>query len=263
MRCPAEFQVRPSKIVGLCASHIDGPARLRALQAMLDSVAAQTRPVQLWLSISSIGVLEADAKSVLKDQASRRPWLQVLWRCGRLAQFEHYARLCADLEGIGPRTWCLFTDDDDNWHPTRAQAYFEAAQMPGVDSVIVCACGRHAHGAVQPAPCEYFEFAARFDLLASFCSQAPAATLALRGCDLVWRNVMWCTAWYVFRARAAWLYWQNVDAGRMAELGGYIDAAGAAWQGLRAACANENSSLCLDPQHMRRAHWLQGACDAS
>jgi hypothetical protein len=71
----------------------------------------------------------------------RRVDLIVRRRDVRLTQFEHYKLLAEELmaERDAGKTWVIFTDDDDLWHPTRTAHYMKAIKG-GVmnNSVYVC-----------------------------------------------------------------------------------------------------------------------------
>lgn len=134
------------QLVGLLATHI-GPrdqSRVDRLRRLLRSVQGQTRRVPLLVSWSAddtasgsppsaaIGGSAAERAAALLSEHERLGVVQTLprWR-GRLTQFEHYARLrdvVARQVQAGREPLLLFTDDDDIWHPQRAEEYLAAAQ---------------------------------------------------------------------------------------------------------------------------------------
>lgn len=216
------------RLIALCASHIDCYKRLCALHRMLNSVAAQTISVDLYLSIS--GAHESTIETI-RDHGAK---VHVFARQAPLTQFQHYKLLCADLlsnqESVED-VWCMFTDDDDVWNERRVEAYLYAIKS-SVHDVVVCAGGRMHNGRLVESPIEYFEYAARFTLFKHFFDTARPALLELRGCDLIWRNVLRSQLATVFRPfdTAGWLYWHETPEERMDQLWTYIGETKQGWQ---------------------------------
>ena len=218
----------PIMLIAMCASHIDGPDRLRALHHMLESVSKQTQPIDLFLSISGPSKHDIDA---LKQEFGG--WLHVAWRGSeRLAQFQHYCLLCDEITHDPDNCWCMFTDDDDEWHERRVEHYATAVRViPEVDAM-VCVGGRVMNDRPFFEPIEYFEFASKLGAFQRFCHDVHPDTLALRGCDLVWRNAMIRTmSCGAFRCAEGvpYLYRQVTPMERMLELESYIGSARDAW----------------------------------
>jgi hypothetical protein len=260
--------VQHIKLVGLCASHIDSGARLHSLGRMLESVDRQTLGIELHLSVScGMTVDESACKDALTLWTTQYKWLKALYRGARsISQFEHYALLQSE---VADDAWCLFTDDDDEWHANRAARYAQAIIEEGhnghsdppvqeattelvVDAVDVVACtaGRlYYDGSLRTAlrrsewnpdnvmrptvPCEYFEFSIRSTCFKRFFALAMPMELALRGCDLIFRNYLMSLPCMVFRAPEDWLYFQHGLSTRRVELERYLGDAASAWKRLQ------------------------------
>ena len=216
-------------LIALCASHVDGPDRQAALHRMIRSVASQTTKIKMYLSIS--GTSDND------EMLSQYDWLIVKQRgVERLTQFQHYALLCQEILRDGIKYWCLFTDDDDIWHETRVAKYMaaiDALDSNGYD-VVSCVSGRIHNGRIVEYPVEYFEFATKFHVFAQFFRNARPELLKLRGCDLIFRNVMrshyQCTMFRVKDDDVPWLYNQHTPKARMNELSLYLPEAEMGWR---------------------------------
>ncbi|CAE7457047.1 P4H11 [Symbiodinium natans] len=115
-------------------------SRVDRLRRLLRSVEEQTLSVPLLVSWSAEDA-EADkafresvaerASAVIDDFQSRGVIHAMPRLRGRRAQFQHYARLRESLKRhIQPsdQPWVFFSDDDDLWHPRRAQEYVHAIQ---------------------------------------------------------------------------------------------------------------------------------------
>ena len=216
-------------IIALCASHVDTGDRLAALHRMLDSVCAQTCPIDLYLSVSGTDFVSESWLSMhygsvhVRHRGARR-----------LSQFQHYKLLVDELSHRTDtkRTWCIFTDDDDVWHEIRVESYAVAiddATRRGRYAPVACIGGRMHNGQMVEMVIEYFEFAATLHEFVRFFEIATPEMLALRGCDLLWRNAMRLARCSFFRATVPWLYKQRTPRERMDELDTYIGAAKDAW----------------------------------
>lgn len=205
-------------LVALCASHIDSDERLKALHRMLDSVSAQTYPIELHISISGVDSV------VTQDLRNKYKWLHVYHRQEHLAQFEHYKLLSEEVLA----EWCMFTDDDDVWHERRVEKYLASIKETQND-VVACVAGRMHNGRMLDEPIEYFEFAAKLAMFCQFFSRARPELLKLRGCDLIWRNVMRSLPCTLFITNT-WLYKQETPQERMNELLTYLDDAKKGWE---------------------------------
>eukprot|EP00928_Gymnodinium_smaydae_P007563 TRINITY_DN12710_c0_g1_i2.p1 TRINITY_DN12710_c0_g1~~TRINITY_DN12710_c0_g1_i2.p1 ORF type:complete len:355 (+),score=66.69 TRINITY_DN12710_c0_g1_i2:69-1133(+) len=135
----------PRRLIGLLAAHFSAAdeGRVERLRRLLVSVGEQTHRVPLLASWSAD--LDRDATNVaaraerIFQEFSRAGVVRALPRPpqGRLAQFEHYRRLNNVLQqhavALGRSApeelepLLLFSDDDDIWHPRRAEEYLMAA----------------------------------------------------------------------------------------------------------------------------------------
>jgi hypothetical protein len=130
----------PFAWLALCASHIASPERLVVMKSMLLSWCAQSVALPLWISISyaTDELRAAGTRLFAEFRAPKGVELVVLQNKTSKSQFQHYAGLVArfrakfgsDLEAAR-RTWLLFTDDDDTWHPQRARVYFHRLDSLG------------------------------------------------------------------------------------------------------------------------------------
>ncbi|KAK9805556.1 hypothetical protein WJX72_004898 [[Myrmecia] bisecta] len=141
------------------------------------------------------------------------PGLTIILRDGKLSQFEHFKHLSA--LGFTNATWLLFTDDDDIWHPTRAETYYDAILAGERDgshaAYAVCKTIPDAHvdapiatvedvmalfasGALMPrtedtetyteALGNYVEYAVHLSTLRNFVNNAAPAILRHPYCDM-------------------------------------------------------------------------------
>ncbi|CAK9069271.1 unnamed protein product [Durusdinium trenchii] len=139
--------VRP-RLIGLLAAHFASSdlSRVERLRRLLHSVEEQTWRVPLLVSWSAEEA-EADkaygvagkAQAVL-DEFQERGVIHAMPRLrGRRSQFQHYARLRESLRRhVGDDApWVFFSDDDDLWHPKRAEEYGAAIQeRPNQEPVV-------------------------------------------------------------------------------------------------------------------------------
>ncbi len=139
----------------------------------------------------------------------------------------------------------MFTDDDDVWHARRVEVYLESmgaiigmhkdvGAIKGnvensdafISNVVVCTDGRMHNGMMCDEAIEYFEFVARLHEFHTFFSIATPDILGLRGCDLIWRNVMRsspCILMFKKPHDVEWLYKQETPLQRMRDFCGYVD----------------------------------------
>lgn len=237
-------------MIALCASHIarDDLLRREYLMNMLQSVNSQTVPIHLYMSVSGL-----DDKTILELQDLYAPWLHLISRgdCeySQLSQFQHYKLLCEELSEImSPDTWCMFTDDDDVWHERRVEVYLQnmgaiigtgtmhkdVGAIKGnvqnsdafISNVVVCTDGRMHNGRMCDEAIEYFEFVTRLHVFHTFFSIATPDILCLRGCDLIWRNVLRSSQGILMFKKphdVEWLYKQETPLQRMRDFYGYVD----------------------------------------
>ncbi|CAE8630415.1 unnamed protein product, partial [Polarella glacialis] len=131
---------RAPRLIGLLAAHFAASdhARVDRLRRLLGSVQEQTHRVPLlmsWSAEDSDGLQDgagARAQEVLAEfEASGVVHAMPRLR-GRRSQFQHYARLRETLRRNirtpDEKPWVMFSDDDDLWHPRRAEEYLIAIQ---------------------------------------------------------------------------------------------------------------------------------------
>ncbi|CAE7399594.1 P4H11 [Symbiodinium necroappetens] len=129
------------RLIGLLAAHFatKDASRVDRLRRLLRSVEEQTLSVPLLVSWSTEDAEDrasqdgvAERASAVIDDFQRRGVIHAMPRLrGRRAQFQHYARLRESLKRhIQPsdQPWVFFSDDDDLWHPRRAEEYVVAIQ---------------------------------------------------------------------------------------------------------------------------------------
>lgn len=157
---------RAPRLIGLLAAHFSAfdHARVDRLRRLLQSVEGQTHRIPL---LASWSAEDAGPREVASETAAgraeavfaefgRRGVVRAMPRLrGRHAQFEHYSRLndllqrhSGDAAAGEPRPMVVFTDDDDIWHPQRAEEYLvAAAAQPDAD---VLASRAHASPGLSP-----------------------------------------------------------------------------------------------------------------
>jgi hypothetical protein len=196
-------------LVVLCASHIDAPERALLLKAHIQSIAEQSHPVRMFVSVS--GKLPIDLRAdgekltVFAHGAERK-----------LSQFEHYEHLVEQLAALMPpgafeRTFCVFCDDDDYSHPSRCAFYAAAPDqgqhsMLATDAVLLLADDRVVNGH------EYFMFALRAPKLRAFCGVLRArGLLGSPVCDILLGSLLVHSTklWRPPQPAAPWLYAYN------------------------------------------------------
>ena len=218
------------ELISLCASYIDTNNRLISLNHMLASIDHQTLQIKLLLSICCTEATKDDCIKQINEWTNDYKWLTVYNHdTSRMSQFEHYAFL---QQYISTSTWCLFTDDDDVWHPDRALSYHlaidQSLHTSATHDIIVCIGGRMCVDKVQIEPQEYFEFGVKGNSFKTFFGLLPKTYLSFRGCDLIFRNYLRCFPCITFSTDRPWLYKHLVDPSRYSNWS-YIDEAADAW----------------------------------
>ena len=127
-------------IVALVASHVGDAARLESLARTLSSARSQSYAFTLVISwTAASAALFASTKALLEEHSE----MVSLEHPGRrLSQFEHLECL-SKLKLLSDDVWCLFSDDDDLWHPQRVAWYASRFEDDPGDVVL---CARHATG---------------------------------------------------------------------------------------------------------------------
>lgn len=128
------------RLVGLLAAHFAASdhGRVHRLRRLLRSVEEQTHRTPLLVSWSAEDEGEAERASAVFQEFEGSGTVHALPQLrGRRAQFQHYGRLRKTMGRHvrpGQAPLVLFSDDDDVWHPRRAEVYLEAArQHPGAE----------------------------------------------------------------------------------------------------------------------------------
>jgi hypothetical protein len=140
------------EMVGMLAAHLSSDDQLHDLAICLASICQQSRlPHRIVLSFSAANAqLADDAAAAIEAARNKISDLVVLRQTSPRSQFQHYAACCGHVkEALGESRrealWCLFSDDDDIWHPDRCQLYessiqqaarFHAAQFAHVHSLL-------------------------------------------------------------------------------------------------------------------------------
>jgi len=125
------------RLIGLLAAHFAARDHLRVqrLKRLLHSVEEQTLRVPFLVSWSAEDCDDQSNSAAAEAQAVIREFeangvLRAMPRLrGRWSQFQHYARLEEVLrrnKAPDEMPWVFFSDDDDVWHPRRAEEYFVA-----------------------------------------------------------------------------------------------------------------------------------------
>mmetsp|Transcript_24848 Transcript_24848/g.82793 ORF Transcript_24848/g.82793 Transcript_24848/m.82793 type:complete len:372 (+) Transcript_24848:68-1183(+) len=159
----APSRVAP-RLIGLLAAHFAAQdhGRVDRLRRLLHSVEGQTRRVPLLVSWSAEDA-PAAAEDIGRQSVAERAAavfgefeeLGVVYAMprlrGRSSQFEHYSRLQQTMARhvkADRQPLVFFTDDDDIWHPQRAEEYLAAAtQHPEAE---VLACRMHISPGLAP-----------------------------------------------------------------------------------------------------------------
>ena len=121
-------------LVALLASHVSNGTRLNYLGRCLRSIMEQTElPRMVVVGLSCTDDIRAKVRKLMhtakKDFEAAGGELHFVFSEARLAQFEHYRATLPHLAAFdGQSTWVIFGDDDDIWHPRRAESYAAAAR---------------------------------------------------------------------------------------------------------------------------------------
>ena len=122
------------QLVAVLASHISNEKRLRYLSECLQSVRQQTQlPSQFLVGISALRPMLKPVLDLLRQVAAelapRGCAVHTEQSKTPRSQFEHHLALLPRLQGLDARsTWVMFSDDDDLWHPRRAESYAAAVR---------------------------------------------------------------------------------------------------------------------------------------
>ena len=225
-------------MIALCASHVESNdyTRLEKLRKMLDSVSIQTVQIELYMSVTGL-----DDQIVKELQLRYAPWLHITKREeDKLSQFQHYKLLCNEVSRLFDSSiWCMFTDDDDEWHARRAESYLEhIGTIKNIGSIVVCRNGRVHNGHMLEQAIEYFEYATKLFEFQDFFAIATPNMLRLRGCDLIWRNVIIAFDYTRLHSISIfdkpydvpWLYKQETPKERIEEFYDYVDETLESWK---------------------------------
>jgi hypothetical protein len=223
-----------TRILGMCASHVDGPRRLRALGRALDSCGSQA----VLVSLSYSGLSEDVVRGFVNEKTSN---VQFRVRSTKMTQFQHYSLLCDEilLGYDDDNIWCVFFDDDDFQHPRRYEEYRRVVEavdaeedvvsvFPTCSQLNVChpfawefdmegltsyeierrevdaECGNN--GRIGNGGQEYYMFAVRLKVLRDFCISF-SHLLDHVYVDLVYRNVVRCLPCRLFVPETTtWMY---------------------------------------------------------
>lgn len=235
------------RLIGLLAAHFASPdqGRLERLRRLLRSVQEQTYPVPLLLSWSVEDSLDVGAQTqdVLDEFAASGVLHAMPCLRGRRSQFQHYARLRNTLRRhVTPEDnpWVFFSDDDDLWHPRRAEEFLTAIEdrpkgedvvysrvhaSPGLaprlpftataDDVTAMEAEGQLRVSIGPEKAEpglfgtssgeYFDAAAAFRVFDTFFEQHNDAVISNRFADIRFRTFMlkWLGGVYRFLPKGA------------------------------------------------------------
>jgi len=140
------------RLIGLLAAHFAAHdhVRVERLRRLLQSVEGQTHRVPVLVSWSAEdanggasgapGPVASQAKAVFQEFEASGVIRTMPRLRGRHAQFEHYARLEETLRRHvvpGQEPWLFFSDDDDIWHPQRAEEYLREAAEHSADADVM------------------------------------------------------------------------------------------------------------------------------
>jgi hypothetical protein len=111
--------------LGLCvviASHISNPKRIEYLQECLLSLCNQSKPADIYVSISfeNNGLMNSFLDLILDLHFPKTPVIRI--REKKTPQMRHMALLLEEIEKRGNK-WILFCDDDDTYHIHRIEIF--------------------------------------------------------------------------------------------------------------------------------------------
>lgn len=218
-----------ASLICLCASHINGVKRLSNFRKMLKSMANQEAQVPLFVSVSTINdKVKHEVQSIAKEYPSFTFFIQD----NKMTQFQHYAFLANVALSFDPKnTWCIFTDDDDVSHPSRAKVFLEHINSVTDDTNVVIDTAVYTKYAnmfnqesdddiddvivsefFKPTISEYVIHACELSVLQEFCRKAPPPILAMTGCDIVFTSWLGTGKKKTFH-NDTWLYEYTIRPG--------------------------------------------------
>ena len=153
---------------------------------MIASWSEQTRKAHLYISISYS--ISDPYINILKEKlaASNEDHLHVYFtpEQQQLSQFQHYARLCR-LVYEGLNDWIAFTDDDDLWAPNRVETMMKACHDADTETECI-----RFYSLSSKRSVEYVDYAVRSPYYRQFFHRAHPTLLAIKFCDLIFRNYL-------------------------------------------------------------------------
>jgi hypothetical protein len=142
-RCASQRCIEAVHVVCLCGCHIASQTDFALFRQMLQSWYENENRTELWVSIScapellefmSAGIQELP--DVMHDQLTITGFAQPV------SQMTHLLALINKLlQALEPelleKTWCMFSDSDDLWHPKRTNVFKDVIHSAGVNDVSV------------------------------------------------------------------------------------------------------------------------------
>ena len=186
-------------LVIFCATSIKQESRLLSLERCLNSLAAQTVPVRVYVAWHASSVRLRRATLQLLDAFSNASPLppMLIESASPLSQFQHLdaaRRALAAESWVTAATWVLFTDDDDISAPDRVERYAAVIARKDLPSHVPCVlCTRVAMRCVNA---KKKRAQAESDLHARLIASASDVDAALRDGDAEIREMheWWCYA---------------------------------------------------------------------
>ena len=173
----------PTKIVQLCASHIDSLDRLYKLEHNLKGFVNDD-------TIFFIVSLSFDEEYIthVQDLQNKHP-SSLHVHLQRKSQFEHYCFLASLEFDSGIEWWVMFFDDDDVCHPLRHKVYSQFIDNNDIVYIDECAL-YELNRPFEYCNQEYFAFACKLDIFRYFFIFNSNYLFAINGCDLIFRNYL-------------------------------------------------------------------------
>ena len=121
-------------IIGMLASHVRSDAQADELALCLASITAQSvKPYVMLVSWSAeTAEMTQRVQEALRKTDPSGEFLVALHQREAHSQFEHFDACRVYVERAivsrgrpADSIWCLFSDDDDLWHPERCKRYFQ------------------------------------------------------------------------------------------------------------------------------------------